>query len=467
MFAAVREHGLVLTPHNTRPDAARRPQARTSRTSSSRAPTTSASSASARARSPTQLLDWWGERLERDCIVDPERGFFVDQRWIDLVPGHGGGLPRCCATRASTSPTGTSPRGRSTRARRHAGASSATCRCGCSTSAASTPPSRTCSPSTRTASAWPTSPTSRSCASDYAAELLENGVDEVSGWPYTYDASASGIPLDQLHAGASTATLMRRRLRRRRCSTPDGEAAFLDRLQRARRRSAASSASRATWRRCTTLRGRPAGAPTPTSPTPTTRAASSAGRTSSARARGRRSPRRCCRRAPSSPRAADARPSPRRRGRPPPRPRWASTSPATSTPSSASARSRARSSTRSTPRGVPTLPVGLHARRRAARATRSRTSAPSPRRLPHQPRVRQRRHAARPRRAGRAGVLRGPPHDRPVVVGGRRRSPSAGTARSTTSTSCGRAVAFVAETLAAVSPDAGRAHADAGHAAAG
>ena len=35
----------------------------------------------------TFVLDWWAERLETDCIVDPERGFFVDQRWMDLVPG--------------------------------------------------------------------------------------------------------------------------------------------------------------------------------------------------------------------------------------------------------------------------------------------------------------------------------------------------------------------------------------------
>lgn len=33
------------------------------------------------------LLDWWAERLATDCIVDPERGFFVDQRWMDLSPG--------------------------------------------------------------------------------------------------------------------------------------------------------------------------------------------------------------------------------------------------------------------------------------------------------------------------------------------------------------------------------------------
>ena len=34
-----------------------------------------------------ELLDWWSERLESDCIIDPERGFFVDQRWMDFVPG--------------------------------------------------------------------------------------------------------------------------------------------------------------------------------------------------------------------------------------------------------------------------------------------------------------------------------------------------------------------------------------------
>ena len=34
-----------------------------------------------------RLLSWWSERLERDCIVAPERGLFVDQRWIDFAPG--------------------------------------------------------------------------------------------------------------------------------------------------------------------------------------------------------------------------------------------------------------------------------------------------------------------------------------------------------------------------------------------
>lgn len=33
------------------------------------------------------LLDWWAERLRTDCHVAPERGLFVDQRWVDFVPG--------------------------------------------------------------------------------------------------------------------------------------------------------------------------------------------------------------------------------------------------------------------------------------------------------------------------------------------------------------------------------------------
>ena len=34
-----------------------------------------------------KLLDWWSERLRRDCRVDPMWGYFVDQRWFDLAPG--------------------------------------------------------------------------------------------------------------------------------------------------------------------------------------------------------------------------------------------------------------------------------------------------------------------------------------------------------------------------------------------
>lgn len=33
------------------------------------------------------LLAWWSRHLETECLVAPERGIFVDQRWMDFVPG--------------------------------------------------------------------------------------------------------------------------------------------------------------------------------------------------------------------------------------------------------------------------------------------------------------------------------------------------------------------------------------------
>ena len=41
----------------------------------------------ARSRETEAFLAWWRERLYDHCFVDIARGLFVDQRWIDLVPG--------------------------------------------------------------------------------------------------------------------------------------------------------------------------------------------------------------------------------------------------------------------------------------------------------------------------------------------------------------------------------------------
>jgi len=34
-----------------------------------------------------KFLRWWQDKLEFQCVVDYEAGLFVDQKWIDLVPG--------------------------------------------------------------------------------------------------------------------------------------------------------------------------------------------------------------------------------------------------------------------------------------------------------------------------------------------------------------------------------------------
>jgi len=33
------------------------------------------------------LLEWWQGKLRRDCVIAHDRGIFVDQSWMDLVPG--------------------------------------------------------------------------------------------------------------------------------------------------------------------------------------------------------------------------------------------------------------------------------------------------------------------------------------------------------------------------------------------
>ena len=38
-------------------------------------------------RAAQPFLEFWKERLRRECVVDPERMRFVDQRWVDFVPG--------------------------------------------------------------------------------------------------------------------------------------------------------------------------------------------------------------------------------------------------------------------------------------------------------------------------------------------------------------------------------------------
>jgi hypothetical protein len=40
-----------------------------------------------RSANTRNFLHWWKDKLIRDCVNDADRGLFVDQSWIDLVPG--------------------------------------------------------------------------------------------------------------------------------------------------------------------------------------------------------------------------------------------------------------------------------------------------------------------------------------------------------------------------------------------
>ena len=80
------EHGVVLIPHNNEPIPAdgRSP----SQVDIMIAGVYNLGYLSLAPRPEVRkLLDWWAERLRRDCRVDPVWGYFVDQRWFDLAPG--------------------------------------------------------------------------------------------------------------------------------------------------------------------------------------------------------------------------------------------------------------------------------------------------------------------------------------------------------------------------------------------
>ena len=81
-----REHGVVLTPHFTAPLP--RDDRKPSEEDILIAGTYNLGFIGlGGGETVDALLDWWSERLENDCLNDPEQGRFVDQRWIDLAPG--------------------------------------------------------------------------------------------------------------------------------------------------------------------------------------------------------------------------------------------------------------------------------------------------------------------------------------------------------------------------------------------
>lgn len=79
-----RSHSIVLTPHVTEPI----PRDKLSLTESDilGAGIYNLGFVATGPGSEPFLL-WWSERLRRECVIDPPRMRFTDQRWVDFVPG--------------------------------------------------------------------------------------------------------------------------------------------------------------------------------------------------------------------------------------------------------------------------------------------------------------------------------------------------------------------------------------------
>jgi glycosyltransferase involved in cell wall biosynthesis len=188
----LRENQLVVTPHATEP----MPR-------DGRKPTEAEILTSgvynlgfigmARGEDTDLLLDWWIERLERDCVLDPERGFFVDQRWIDFAPGlvesfhvlRDPGYNVAYWNLASRELARHGDRwevnGRPLRFFHFSGFRPER-------------PDRLSTHQNRI-QIRPGSALERICA-DYGRELLAAGYDEASRWPYGYAALPGGLELD-------------------------------------------------------------------------------------------------------------------------------------------------------------------------------------------------------------------------------------------------------------------------------
>jgi glycosyltransferase involved in cell wall biosynthesis/2-polyprenyl-3-methyl-5-hydroxy-6-metoxy-1,4-benzoquinol methylase len=141
------------------------------------------------------LLDWWSERLENECLNEPEYGRFVDQRWIDLAPGLWPGIDVLRETsfniaywnlatrsledddgggyRVDGEPlrffhfSGFDPR-HPTELSRHQNRVDVTA-----------------------------NPDLTRICREYAVQLLDHGFEEASGWPYGWGTMPNGIKLDR------------------------------------------------------------------------------------------------------------------------------------------------------------------------------------------------------------------------------------------------------------------------------
>jgi glycosyltransferase involved in cell wall biosynthesis/SAM-dependent methyltransferase len=189
-----REHDVVLTPHFTKPlpRDGRKPSEEDILIAGSY---NLGFIALGDGETAGALLDWWSERLENDCLNDPENGHFVDQRWIDLAPGLWPGIDVLRNTTYNIAywnlPTrtleddgsgGYRVDGESLRFFHFSGFDPRR-------------PTELSKHQNRIRVA--TDPALTRICREYADELLSHGFEEANGWPYGWDALPNGLELDR------------------------------------------------------------------------------------------------------------------------------------------------------------------------------------------------------------------------------------------------------------------------------
>jgi glycosyltransferase involved in cell wall biosynthesis/SAM-dependent methyltransferase len=195
MFQAVRDHGLVLNPHNT--EAMPRDGHKPNEQDILIAGVYNLGFIGIGSGDFADLLlDWWGERLEQDCIVDPERGFFVDQRWIDLVPGMAESFHVLRDPGFNVAYWNLATREVSERDGAWYVKGDVPLRLFHFSGFDASRPHMLSKHQDRIRLG--DHPDLARLCSAYAEELIANGARDVADWPYTYDTSVSGLPLDRL-----------------------------------------------------------------------------------------------------------------------------------------------------------------------------------------------------------------------------------------------------------------------------
>jgi glycosyltransferase involved in cell wall biosynthesis len=189
-----RKHGIVLTPHFTKPlpRDGRQPSEEDILIAGSYNLGFIGLGAG---KTADELLDWWSERLENECLNDPANGHFVDQRWIDLAPSFWPDLFLLRETNYNiaywnlptrtleTDGDGYKVDGRPLRFFHYSGYDPRR-------------PRELSKHQNRIKLA--ADPALQRICDRYGALLKENGYEEAAKWPYGWDTTANGVKIDRI-----------------------------------------------------------------------------------------------------------------------------------------------------------------------------------------------------------------------------------------------------------------------------